>query len=82
MSLNTEYVTFAMRFVAVLHLAALSALLLCHSAEYGFSPMQMIVALFLALCSAWLIYLSLFLKSSDKKSGRNSALFSPKHREF
>ncbi len=76
MNSNTEYLTFALRFVAVLHLVALSVFMLfCNTNDYGIGTMQIMIAFFLATCSVWLVYLSVCVSSSEQQSPPSQSRF-------
>ena len=83
MNSNTEYLTFALRFVAVLHLVALSVVMLfCTTVDYGFGTTKIMIAFFLATCSVWLIYLSVCVSSSEQQSPPSQSRFQSTNSEL
>jgi Na+/proline symporter len=67
MDINSIYATFALRFVAGLHLAAIAGVLYCHlDTGLGFFPTM--ISFLLVSCAIWLVFLSLYFEGSDNVS--------------
>ena len=83
MNSNIEYLTFALRFAAVLHLVALSVVMLfCTTVDYGFGTTQIMIAFFLVTCSVWLVYLSVCVSSSEQQSPPSQSRFQSTNSEL
>jgi hypothetical protein len=66
MDVNSIYATFALRFVAGLHLAAVAGVLFCHlDTGLGFFPTM--ISFLLVSCAIWLVFLSLYFGSSNEE---------------
>lgn len=66
MEVNSIYATFALRFVAGLHLTAVAGVLYCHlDTGLGFFPTM--IAFLLVSCAIWLVFLSLYFGSSNEE---------------
>jgi hypothetical protein len=66
MDINSIYATFALRFVAGLHLAAVAGVLFCHlDTGLGFFPTM--ISFLLVSCAIWLVFLSLYFGSSNEE---------------
>ena len=66
MEVNSIYATFALRFVAGLHLTAVAGVLYCHlDTGLGFFPAM--ISFLLVSCAIWLVFLSLYFGSSNEE---------------
>lgn len=66
MEVNSVYATFALRFVAGLHLASVAAVLYCHL-DTGFGFMPTMISFLLVSCAIWLVFLSLYFGAPDEE---------------
>ncbi len=66
MKVHTDYATYALRFVAALHLLVVGAVFVCHLGDTSLGLAPTVVSFLLIVCALWLTFLSVYLSGSDQ----------------